>query len=213
MMVSEQIERRGIHEQHLLDALCRVPRHLFIPGVRILLAYADCALAISAGQTISQPYIVALMTDKLALKGDETILEVGTGSGYQAAVLSCLCRRVITLERIGELAERAARILAELHYDNIEVHHDDGSTGWPGAAPYQGIIVTAAAPEVPEPLLEQLADGGRLVIPVGSPSEQKLQVWQRMGETRTCQDILPVTFVPLRGVLGWTEEEWRQEDK
>jgi protein-L-isoaspartate(D-aspartate) O-methyltransferase len=207
LMVREQIELRGITDERLLDVLRQIPRHLFIPGIRQMLAYADCALPIDFDQTISQPFIVAIMTDNLKLTGGETILEVGTGSGYQAAVLSHLCRQVITLERITPLAEQAARLLADLHCNNVEVHSIDGSLGWPASAPYAGILVTAAAPEVPEPLLQQLSEGGRLIIPVGPPSNQRLQLWRRQGETFDCQDILPVVFVPLRGQLGWKEND------
>ena len=208
-MVSEQVEERGIHTQRLLEALRSVPRHRFVLPEHLSEAYSDNALPIAFNQTISQPYIVALMTERLELNGDESVLEVGTGSGYQAAVVSRLCRRVISLERIAPLAEQAARLLSELHYDNIEVRPGDGSPGWPAAAPYQGILVAAAAPKVPRPLLEQLADGGRLIIPVGTPSVQELQLWQRAGENYACQDVLRVVFVPLRGRLGWKEEDWR----
>ena len=211
-MVSDQIEQRDIHDPRLLEALRSVPRHRFVPEERQEDAYIDNALPIDFGQTISQPYIVAFMTAALGLKGTETILEVGTGSGYQAAVLSQLCRRVITLERIAGLAQQASSLLAALGYNNIEVHQADGSLGWAAGAPYQGILVTAAAPEVPPPLLEQLADGGRLILPVGPPSHQNLELWERQGGAYHCQDVLPVVFVPLRGQLGWKEEEWRKDE-
>ena len=207
-IVNEQIEQRAIHDPRLLDVMRFVPRHRFVPAALQGAAYFDNALPIDCGQTISQPYIVAFMTEYLGLTGSETILEVGTGSGYQAAVLSRLCQRVITLERFPALAGQAARVLADLQYNNVEVHTCDGSIGWPAEAPYPGILVTAAAPEVPQPLLQQLSDAGRLIIPVGPPSQQRLQLWRRSGENFNCQDILPVAFVPLRGQQGWKEEEW-----
>ncbi len=207
-MVASQIEARGIHEPRLLNVLRSVPRHRFVPEELRDVAYDDNALSIGSSQTISQPYIVAYMTGLLNLRGDETVLEVGTGSGYQAAVLSCLASFVHTIERHENLAWHARHVLAEIGYHNILVHLGDGSAGWPASAPYQGILITAAAPTPPPPLLAQLAEGGRLVLPVGGRSGQVLQVWQRHGEQFETTQTIQVAFVPLRGKYGWAEEEW-----
>lgn len=204
-MVVEQIMRRGIRDPRLLQAMKTVPRHLFVPEEVRHLAYADGPLPIGFGQTISQPFIVAFMTDLLRLKGDERVLEVGTGSGYQAAILAQLAREVHTVEMIPPLAERAAALLAA--YPNVYCHQGDGSLGWPEAQPYDGIIVTAAAPRVPPSLLAQLAEGGRLVLPVGSRGDQLLEVWEREGEEYKKRVELPVAFVPLRGRDGWRDGE------
>lgn len=214
-MVAEQIEARGITaaaSPRLIDALRRVPRHCFVPQNQRRAAYQDGPLPIGLGQTISQPYIVALMTDLLALTGPERVLEIGTGSGYQAAVLSLLAAEVHTLEQYPPLAEAAAAILAELGYHNVTVHTADGSIGWPAAAPYDAILVAAAAPTVPPALLDQLAPGGRLVIPVGDVSGQDLQRWTRAGDSFQAESILRVSFVPLRGEAGWNERDWRARD-
>lgn len=207
-MVEEQIRQRGISNARVLEAMRQVPRHRFIPKEQAAFAFMDGPLPIGSSQTISQPYIVALMTSLLQLEGDETVLEIGTGSGYQAAILSRLCRTVHTVEFIHPLAETSRKHLADLGYDNVQVHEGDGTLGWPDAAPYTGIMVTAAAPEVPGPLLKQLADGGRLVIPIGGRWGQTLQLWERSGEYTEHEDILPVVFVPLRGTHGWKAEEW-----
>ncbi len=167
---------------------------------------ATCPLPIGAGQTISQPLIVGLMTQALALRGSERVLEIGTGSGYQAAVLSRLAAHVVSVERLAPLAERARRILARLGYHNVEVHVGNGSLGWPQGAPYDAIIVTAGAPHVPPALLGQLADGGRLVIPVGSRTMQDLLLVTRAGATTHTQNLGPVRFVPLIGEQGWPDE-------
>lgn len=206
-MVRRQIERRGIHTARVLEAFRSVPRHRFLPAQDWPYAYDDCPLPIGLGQTISQPYIVALMSDLLQLHGDETVLEVGTGSGYQAAILGRLARQVHTIERHEMLADRAEKTLQALGLDNVCVHCGDGSLGWPAAAPYQGILVTAAAPAAPRPLLEQLDEGARLVLPVGSPGFQVLEVWQRFGESWKHEEIIPVAFVPLRGRYGWREDD------
>jgi len=206
-MVNEQIARRGLQDERLLEAFRRVPRHLFVPPPYRHLAYADTPLPIGYGQTISQPYIVALMLSLLHLRGPEKVLEIGTGSGYQAALLACLAQEVHTVEYIPELAEEAAQRLKALGFENVFCHVGDGSLGWPPAAPYHGIVVAAAAPQVPQPLLEQLAEGGRLVIPVGNRKYQDLQVWERHGEQVESESFLPVAFVPLRGTFGWQEEE------
>jgi protein-L-isoaspartate(D-aspartate) O-methyltransferase len=208
-MVSEQIERRGIRNERLLEALRRVPRHCFVPPHLTSQAYEDGPLPIGNGQTISQPYIVALMTSLLGLEGHENVLEIGTGSGYQAAILAEMVKTVHTIERHPELADCAMRILGGLGYQNIEVHIGDGSTGWPNAAPYQAIMVTAAAPRPPDPVLKQLAKGGRLVIPVGDRYGQDLQLWSYDGDFLSPENIIPVAFVPLRGEHGWRDEEWQ----
>ena len=205
-MVSEQIERRGIHDPRLLEVLRKIPRHLFVTKDSLGQAYDDRPLPIGFGQTISQPYIVALMTDLLKLNGHERVLEVGTGSGYQAAVLSKLAKEVHTVEFVPELAERAKSILAD--YENVSVHFGDGSLGWPDAAPYDAILVAAAAPKAPNDLLEQLTKGGRLVIPVGGRSLQNLEVWTREGSKFLSNTVTAVAFVPLRGKLGWDRKKW-----
>jgi protein-L-isoaspartate(D-aspartate) O-methyltransferase len=202
-MLDEQIIARGIREPRLLAALKSVPRERFIPLDDLAWAYADGPLPIGHGQTISQPYIVALMTDLLGLTGAERVLEVGTGSGYQAAVLGKMAAEVHSLEVIPELALSAANLLAELGCANVHVHTGDGSLGWPKAAPYAGILVTAAAPSVPPPLLEQLEEGGRLVLPVGSRGFQKLEIWTRSGTKFEHANNISVAFVPLRGEHGW----------
>jgi protein-L-isoaspartate(D-aspartate) O-methyltransferase len=204
-MVDTQIARRGIRDKRVLEALRTVPRHLFVAREYRHLAYTDGPLPIGSGQTISQPYIVALMTDLLHLKGEERVLEIGTGSGYQAAILGVIARQVHTIERHAALARRAAEILEELGLDNVHVHTGDGTLGLPEQAPFDAIIVTAAAPHTPQALLGQLADGGRLVIPVGSLGAQFLECWTRAGEDCKSEEIIPVAFVPLIGEQGWDE--------
>ena len=173
-MVESQLVRRGIKDRRVLDAMRQVPRHLFIPKDMRDLAYCDGPLPIGQGQTISQPYIVALMTELLELTGQEKVLELGTGSGYQAAILSRLVSQVYSVERHAALAEQAEKVFAQLGYDNIVIKVGDGTLGWPEHSPYDAIIVTAAAPDIPQPLTDQLADGGRLVAPVGSRWSQVL---------------------------------------
>lgn len=207
-MVQEQIARRGIRDLRLLDAMRMVPRHLFVPEGQQHWAYADGAQRIGMGQTISQPYIVALMTDALHLQGDEKVLEIGTGSGYQAAVLSHLAAEVHTIERHAELAEEARLALDAQGVSNVQVHVGDGTLGLPDYEPYQGILVTAAAPDVPKTLLSQLDDGARLVLPVGKKYTQVLQVWQRKGAKFKHETITSVAFVPLIGEEGWDEKKW-----
>jgi protein-L-isoaspartate(D-aspartate) O-methyltransferase len=207
-MVAEQIEKRGLHNPRLLEAFRKVPRHRFVPTELAYRAYNDGPLPIGKGQTISQPYIVALMTSLLGLQGEERVLEIGSGSGYQAAILAELACEVITVERHKGLAEQAALTLSDLGYTNIQVHCADGSLGWPPAAPYQAIVVTAAAGAPPPPLLNQLAEGGKLVLPVGDWMGQVLQVWSRESGRIDFEDIIPVSFVPLRGELGWSNEAW-----
>jgi protein-L-isoaspartate(D-aspartate) O-methyltransferase len=206
-MVSNQLIPRGIKDERVLDAMRMVPRHLFIPADLRTMAYADAPLPIGNRQTISQPYIVALMTELLEIEGKERILEIGTGSGYQAAILAYLAEQVYTVERISELAENAQKVFQELGIENIQVFERDGSLGLPEFAPFDAIMVTAAAPKVPVPLQEQLADLGRLVLPVGSRDGQILERWRKKGKSLQCEHIAPVAFVPLVGDFGWDSEE------
>jgi protein-L-isoaspartate(D-aspartate) O-methyltransferase len=203
LMVEHQILKRGLRDARLLAAFTDVPRHLFVPLGSQDAAYDDTPLVIGHGQTISQPYMVALMTDLAELSGPERVLEVGTGSGYQAAILSRLAKEVHTVELVPELASQAAVILADQKCHNVRVHQGDGSLGWPEAAPYDAIIVTAAAPQVPKPLVQQLSEAGRLVLPVNSGSgyQMLVRVRRRAGET-TEEPIASVVFVPLRGKYG-----------
>ena len=205
-MVETQIARRGIADPRVLEAMRQVPRHRFVPQHLLSAAYADCALPIGKGQTISQPYIVALMTEALELKGHERALEIGTGSGYQAAILSKLVQEIYTIERHAVLAERAGELLIDLGCHNVHLRVADGTAGWPEVAPFEAIIITAAAPEVPQPLLDQLADGGRLVAPVGPSGFQNLICVRKKGRRTTTQHLVPVAFVPLIGEYGWPEK-------
>lgn len=203
-MVASQIAARGIRSPAVLEAMGRVPRERFLPEDMREFACDDAPLPIAEGQTISQPYIVAYMIDALQLRGGERVLEIGTGSGYAAAVLGEIAGRVYTIERHASLARHAAQLLNDLGYDNIEVIEGDGTLGWPAAAPYQGIVVTAGGPEVPASLKRQLAVGGRLVIPVGQESRQVLLRVTRTGEDDYQQQRLAdVRFVPLVGTEGW----------
>jgi protein-L-isoaspartate(D-aspartate) O-methyltransferase len=209
-MVREQIGRRGVRDPLVLKAMRAVPRHLFVPPDQRQWSYADCALRIDMEQTISQPYIVALMTELMELQGGETVLEIGTGSGYQAAVLSQIAAQVYSIERHPPLARAAQELLAHLGISNVQVHTGDGTLGLPDHAPYQAIIVTASAPKAPQPLLAQLVDGGRLVIPVGGRFSQRLEVWQRKGGKYKNKTITAVAFVPLLGQEGWQEKDWNK---
>ncbi|MDQ2923175.1 MAG: protein-L-isoaspartate(D-aspartate) O-methyltransferase [Candidatus Dormibacteraeota bacterium] len=199
-MVAEQLLPHGVTDERVLRAMSEIPRDAFLSPRLRRHAYEDRALAIDCGQTISQPLVVALMTQALAPRPDDVALEVGAGSGYQAAVLSMLCRKVITLEREPALAEHASETLARLGFANVEVAAADGSLGWPASAPYEIILVACAAPQVPEALIDQLADGGRMVIPVGvSPHEpQDLRLYEKHGEEVSFRSLFPVLFVPLR---------------
>jgi len=201
-MVEYQIRRRGISDQRLLAAMEKIPRHRFIPNPDIS-AYDDMPIAIGFGQTISQPYMVALMTELLCLEGAECVLEVGTGSGYQAAILAELAAEVYTLERFEALAERARLVLADLGYQNILVVVGDGTLGYPEKAPYDRIIVTAAAPRIAQPWLDQLADGGRLVLPLGQRWSQVLTVVTKQGDRIMQESHGGCVFVPLVGEHGW----------
>ena len=205
-MVDYQLRARGIGSPLVLEAMGRVPRERFIPERMKDCAYDDGPLPIGAGQTISQPYIVALMTEALDLEGGERVLDIGTGSGYAAAVLGCIASEVFSIERVRELADRAARTLAAEGFDNVRVRCGDGTMGWPEHQPFDGIIVAAGAPAVPESLKHQLAVGGHLVIPVGSEhSVQSLERITRLGENEfRTEDLGAVRFVPLIGEQGWS---------
>jgi protein-L-isoaspartate(D-aspartate) O-methyltransferase len=205
-MVDRQLQARGIDDPRVLRAMSRVPRERFVPEGTRHAAYFDRALPIECDQTISQPYIVGLMTQALELKGDERVLEIGTGSGYQAAVLSELAREVVTLERHAELSNRAGRILAALGCANVRLVVGDGSLGWPEFAPYDRIIVTAAARECPPRLFEQLAEGGVLVIPLGDEESQMLVAIRKIDGRATVAELSPCRFVPLIGAGGWPAE-------
>lgn len=202
-MVEEQIIQRGIRDPRVLKAVREVPRHVFVPDRDPQWAYIDAPIPVGWGQTISQPYIVALMSEALELKGEERVLEIGTGSGYQAAILSHLVRHVCSIERIEGLARRAKETLEELGITNVKVVHGNGSIGLPEEAPFDAIIVTAAAPDVPKPLIDQLADRGRLVLPVGERDTQTLTKITRTGRTTRREDLGMCAFVPLIGSAGW----------
>ena len=197
-MVLTQIASRGVHDPLTLAAMRRVPRHLFVPPASVSQAYEDHPIPIGFGQTISQPYIVAFMTEALGLRGGESVLEVGTGCGYQAAVLAEIAARVYSIEIVEPLASEAAERLKRLGYAKVSVRAGDGYLGWPDAAPFDGIMVTAAAPRIPEPLRQQLRDGGRLIVPVGE-EWQELVLVTRHGARFDERRVLPVRFVPMTG--------------
>jgi protein-L-isoaspartate(D-aspartate) O-methyltransferase len=202
-MVEEQIAARGVRDQRLLKAMLEVPRHLFVDEALWSQAYNDHPLSIGEGQTISQPFMVALMSDALGLSGREKVLEIGTGSGYQTAILAKLCDWVFSVERILTLSRRAQRVLEQVGVFNVNLVVGDGSKGWPAEAPYDAIMVTAGAPELPRPLLEQLAEGGRLVVPVGGRSLQTLYRVTRKGGEFVQEDLGGCRFVDLIGEHGW----------
>jgi protein-L-isoaspartate(D-aspartate) O-methyltransferase len=206
-MVEDQIRKRGIASQSVLEAMLRVPRHEFVPAEFWADAYADKPLPIGEGQTISQPFMVGAMTEALELTGSERVLEIGTGSGYQAAVLSVLAREVISIESHTSLALAAQGRLARLGYGNVHVHNGDGSLGFADAALYDAILITAAAPQIPPLLASQLHEGGRLVIPVGSQENQELlQARKEDGELRS-RVLFDCRFVPLLGRYGWSRHD------
>lgn len=199
-MIDKQLVRRGVKHKAVLQAMRDVPRHLFVPLAERERAYDDSALPIGHKQTISQPYIVAFMTEILQPKGSDSVLEIGTGSGYQAAVLSRLVKNVYSVEIVEPLAEQAARTLAELGYDNVHVKHGDGNQGWPEHAPYDAVIVTCAAGQIPQTLVDQLDERGRMIIPVGATWEaQELILLEKHAGTLSRKRVLPVRFVPMTG--------------
>jgi len=202
-MVQEQILARGVVDPRTLAAMSEVPRHLFVDDAMRARAYGDYPLPIASGQTISAPYIVAVMTEALQLRGDERVLEIGTGSGYQAAVLSRLCSQVYTVERLNTLLATARKLFDKLKYFNIVAKLDDGTLGWTEHAPYDAIIVTAGGPEIPEPLLAQLADPGRLIMPVGDQNVQELQLVRKEDDKIRIERLSSVRFVDLVGEHGW----------
>jgi protein-L-isoaspartate(D-aspartate) O-methyltransferase len=202
-MIEKQLRRRGISAAEVLAAMQKVPRHEFVPVELRGQAYDDAPLPIGGGQTISQPYIVAAMTAALHLQPGNRVLEVGTGSGYQAAVLSLLAREVFTIERQPDLASSASQRLAHLGYATVHVHCGDGTLGLPEFAPFDAILVAAAAPSVPKPLLDQLAEGGRIIIPVGDADSQELQLIEKRGDALPSRMLEGCRFVPLVGHHGW----------
>jgi protein-L-isoaspartate(D-aspartate) O-methyltransferase len=206
-MVQTQLQKRGVKDERILRAMAAVPRHEFVPVQSRDLAYADEPLAIGGGQTISQPYIVAAMTEALRLSGSERVLEIGTGCGYQAAVLSLLSREVYSVECRAELARSAAERLQRLGFQNVHVHCGDGSQGLKEFAPYDAILVAAAAPSLPKPLLEQLNEGGRIIAPVGTEEHQQLLLLTREGSDYIPQQLEACRFVPLLGRYGWKDWE------
>jgi protein-L-isoaspartate(D-aspartate) O-methyltransferase len=204
-MVETQIRKRHVNDTRVLECLEQIPRHEFVPAEFRDRAYEDAPLPIGDGQTISQPYIVAAMTAALRLQGNERVLEIGTGFGYQAAVLSCLAREVFTVEFRPELATEATERLARLGITNVHVHCGDGTLGLRDFAPYDAILVAAAAPSVPAPLLEQLADGGRMIVPVGGVENQELRLIERSQDDLRTTNLEPCRFVPLLGAYGWKD--------
>jgi protein-L-isoaspartate(D-aspartate) O-methyltransferase len=203
-MIDMQLRARGIRDERVLQAFLTVPRHVFVEPAMHGSAYGDYALPIGHGQTISQPYMVAVMTEALHPEPDDRILEIGTGSGYQGAILASLVRTVFTIERISPLAQRAQQILSEIGIKNVIQMVGDGTMGWKQFAPFDGIIVTAGAPQVPESLRLQLADGARLVVPIGGAGSQVLRVITRRGDAFVEEDGVLCAFVPLIGREGWT---------
>ena len=204
-MVQEQLINRDIVDPKTIEAMSEVPRHVFVDDAMQGRAYGDHPLPIGAGQTISQPYIVATMTQALGLSGTEKILEIGTGSGYQAAVLSRICTQVYTVERVNSLLARARKVFDKLRYYNIRSKLDDGTMGWPENGPYDAIIVTAGGPEIPQPLVDQLSENGRLIIPVGDQDVQELQLVQKKEGQVEMSCLASVRFVDLVGEHGWSK--------
>lgn len=207
-MVEEQVIARGVTDPRVIDAMLKVPRHKFVEEALAGKAYQDAPLPIGEKQTISQPYMVAVMSEALMLDGSERVLEVGTGSGYQAAVLALLADRVYSLERIPSLARRARKVLDDNGFSKVNIRLADGTVGWQGMGPFDGIIVTAGAPKVPQEYLDQLSLGGRLIIPVGDRESQILMRITRVGEAEYKEEkMLGCRFVPLIGNQGWKQEK------
>jgi len=207
LMVERYVAARGVKDPRVLEAMRQIPRHLFVPQVVRAKSYGEGALPIGAGQTISQPWIVGRMIELLELTGKEKVLEVGTGTGYQACVLSKVAARVFSIERINELALKAVELVRELKLHNVSVKVFDGTYGWSDQAPFDRIIVAATAPELPEPLVQQMARGGTLVIPLGRGDNQRLARVRRVGTGVQIEDCGPASFVPLIGKFGWKDEE------
>ncbi len=205
LMVERHVASRGIKDVRILQAMREVPRHLFVPSVVVSKAYGAAALPIGSRQTISQPYIVARMIELLELTGNEKVLEIGTGTGYQAVVLSKLCAKVFSIERVNELALRAAELIRQLKVYNATVKVFDGTYGWSDQAPFDRIIVAAAAPEVPDPLIQQLTRTGKMVIPIGAGTAQRLARVTRVGTRVQIEDCGTADFVPLVGRFGFKE--------
>lgn len=206
MMIDSQLLPRGIRDTRLIDAMRRVPRHLFMDESLWYKAYDDMALPVGEGQTISQPYMVAVMTELLGLSGSEKTLEIGTGSGYQAAILAELSSEVYSIERIKSLSEKAGKTLESLGYVNIHLKVGDGTLGWPEAAPFDRILITAGAPEIPQTLIEQLSEGGTIIAPVGDRFSQQLMKVTKQKGRLSKEYQTPCVFVPLVGKFGWKEE-------
>ena len=207
-MVEEQLARRGIRDPRVLRALGEVPRHVFVDSPYVNVAYGDHALPIGLDQTISQPYMVALMTERLDLLPGDRVLEIGTGSGYQTAVLARIVRRIYTVERLPRLSEEARERLERLGVHNVEYRVGDGTLGWPEKGPFHGILVTAGAPDLPRTLIRQLRPGGRLIIPIGPLGRQGLRVYEkRDDEEAELLESLPCSFVPLIGAEGWSDPD------
>jgi protein-L-isoaspartate(D-aspartate) O-methyltransferase len=205
-MVEEQLISRGIKNQKVLDAFLKIERHKFIPEDLRNSAYADFPVPIGEGQTISQPYIVALMTESLDLSGQERVLEIGTGSGYQTAVLAELAKEVYTIEKSERLSNKAEILLNELGYTNVKIMVGDGTLGWQEEAPFERIIITAASPRVPLPLTEQLKENGKLIIPLGESYSQALTLFEKKKDKLVSTKICDCVFVPLIGKYGWKKE-------
>lgn len=208
-MVLTQIVRRGIKDPRVLAAMRLIPRDAFVTAGDEAEAYQDRPLPIGHQQTISQPYIVAYMSEQLHIQPEDTVLDIGTGSGYQAAIFSRLAKHVYTIEYVSALAKKAAKLFEHLHYENITVIEGDGSAGLPQHAPFDVILAAASAPSVPEPLLEQLSPGGRMILPIGNRDFQVLRLVTKQSDGRTeYDDLIQVVFVPLRGQFGWKEGDW-----
>ncbi|MDA8155890.1 MAG: protein-L-isoaspartate(D-aspartate) O-methyltransferase [Actinomycetota bacterium] len=204
-MLKNQIAARGVKDERVLDAMRMVPRHVFVPEQLRYKAYDDMALEIGLGQTISQPYMVALMTGLLELSGKERVLEIGTGSGYQTAILARLAAQVYTIERLPQLSEKARAVLESFGIKNVHYMTGDGTLGWPREAPFDRVLAAAGAPDAPPPLVEQLAEGGVMVIPVGTRSAQRLLKGRKSGGRLISEFHIYCTFVPLLGEFGWKD--------